>query len=100
MISRSEDHCEPSRSCSSRTSCSIRQFRPATSLAAALNATLGDKERFTGSLPPILDDLRNARNPAVHSGRTDRKAATLWHNRMLGIGTEGIFVRLGSMAGR
>jgi hypothetical protein len=36
----------------------------------------------------------------VHSGRTDRKTATSWRNRMLGIGTEGIFVRLGSIAGR
>jgi hypothetical protein len=69
-------------------------------LTAALNAKLGDKGWFTGSLPPILDDLRNARNPAVHSGRTDRKTATSWRNRMLGIGTEGIFVRLGSIASR
>jgi hypothetical protein len=69
-------------------------------LTAALNAKLGDKGWFTGSLPPILDDLRNARNPAVHSGRTDRKTATGWRNRMLGIGTEGIFVRLGSIASR
>ena len=63
-------------------------------LNQALTAKLRDGGWFTGSLPAIIDEFRSVRNPAIHSGRVDRKTATHWRNRMLGIGGEGIFARL------
>jgi hypothetical protein len=69
-------------------------------LSQALNAVLRDQGWFTGSLPPILEDFRNVRNQAAHAGRIDRKTATYWRNRMLGIGTDGIFAQLARTASR
>ncbi len=61
---------------------------------------LRDQGWFTGSLPPILEDFRNVRNQAAHAGRVDRQTATYWRNRMLGIGTDGIFAQLARTASR
>lgn len=69
-------------------------------LNQALTAKLRDGGWFTGSLPAIIDDFRSVRNPAIHSGRVDRKTATHWRNRMLGIGGEGIFARLAQSSKR
>jgi hypothetical protein len=63
-------------------------------LNQALTSALRNGAWFTGSLPPILDEFRTVRNPAVHSGRVDQKTATRWRNRMLGIGIDGIFAHL------
>ena len=69
-------------------------------MAQAIIATAPHHGWLTVSLPPILDGLRKVRNPAVHSARVDRKTATHWRNRMLGIGTEGIFAALARGAAR
>ena len=69
-------------------------------VAQAVGAKVRDGAWFTGSLPAILDGVREVRNPATHSTRTDRKTATHWRNRMLGIGTEGIFAAIARVAPR
>lgn len=51
-------------------------------------------EWFTASLPAILKDLANARNPAAHSAATDRDTVRTLRNHYLGIGCEGDFVKL------
>lgn len=51
-------------------------------------------EWFTASLPAILRDLADIRNPAAHSDRVDREEARKRRNRFLGIGCEGDLVRL------
>ncbi|MEO7038821.1 MAG: hypothetical protein ABI446_02370 [Gemmatimonadaceae bacterium] len=63
-------------------------------LNAELRTLLHNGQWFTGSLPAILDDFREVRNPAVHEARVDRKTATEWRNRLLGVGGTGDFVEL------
>jgi hypothetical protein len=65
-------------------------------LAAALTATLNDRGWYSGQLPPILAAFTEVRNPGVHEARVDRATATLWRDRLLGVGQEGVFVRLSS----
>lgn len=49
---------------------------------------------FTASLPAILRDLANIRNPAAHSTQMDRESVHSHRNRYLGVGCEGELVRL------
>jgi hypothetical protein len=63
-------------------------------LNQALPPRLNYGSWFTGSLPAMLDDFRSVRNTAVHNGRIDQKTAAYWRNRMLGVGTEGVFAQL------
>ncbi len=60
----------------------------------ALKQRLHEGEWFTASLPPILRMLSDGRNPAAHTGRVSREAATAVRNRVLGIGVESALVRL------
>ena len=69
-------------------------------LNQALTARLNYGSWFTGSLPAILDAFRSVRNTAVHNGRIDQKTATHWRNRMLGVGTEGVFGQLARITPR
>lgn len=50
---------------------------------------------FTASLPPILRDLAEQRNPAAHTGRVGRDAATELRNRLVGVGCPGVINELG-----
>jgi len=64
-------------------------------LAAALTAALADRGWFSGQLPPILAAFTEVRNPGVHETRVDRATAAHWRDQLLGVGSEGIFTRLG-----
>lgn len=63
-------------------------------LNSELCTLLHNGQWFTGSLPAILDEFREVRNPATHEARVDRKTATEWRNRLLGVGSTGDFVEL------
>ncbi len=63
-------------------------------LNSELCTLLHNGQWFTGSLPAILDEFREVRNPAAHEARVDRKTATEWRNRLLGVGSTGDFVEL------
>jgi hypothetical protein len=66
-------------------------------LSKALKARLARPggEWFTASLPPILKELADLRNPAAHTARVDREAATTLRNRLLGVGGGGVINDLG-----
>jgi hypothetical protein len=49
---------------------------------------------FAASLPAILKDLAELRNPAAHSGSIDRDTVHDKRNSFLGVGCEGDLVRL------
>ncbi len=63
-------------------------------LASALTTARSDRGWFAGQLPPVLAAFTAVRNTGVHEARVDRATATEWRNRLLGVGSEGIFVRL------
>jgi hypothetical protein len=63
-------------------------------LNKALTAALQHGVWFTGSLPAILDEFREVRNPGAHEARIDRQTATRWRNRLVGVGCVGDFVEL------
>ena len=50
--------------------------------------------RLGASLPAILRDLANVRNPAAHSASLDRESVRALRNRYIGVGCEGELVRL------
>jgi hypothetical protein len=52
-------------------------------------------EWFTSSLPPILRDLAETRNPAAHSERVMRDDALKIRNRLVGVGCMGAINELG-----
>lgn len=59
-----------------------------------LKKILDRPEWFTVSLPPILRDLREKRNPAAHTSRVNAAQASELRNRLLGIGSLGAIVEL------
>jgi hypothetical protein len=66
------------------------------SLNKALKARLAKGgEWFTASLPPILRELAESRNPAAHVKRMGKDDAIALRNRLLGVGGMGIFTELG-----
>lgn len=77
---------------------SLGQLAHAIGGERALNQTLTDSLQsggwFAGQLPPILDQFREVRNPAAHSGQTNRATAREWRNRILGVGGEGLLVQM------
>lgn len=65
----------------------------------------GDRERmdliakrcgrwFVEHLPPVLQELKDCRNPAAHSSRTDRKVVIRHRDFALGVGSHGLFDHL------
>ena len=50
---------------------------------------------FTGELPVVLDALVEVRNAAAHRERIDRRTATEWRDRILGVGCVRDTVELG-----
>jgi hypothetical protein len=52
-------------------------------------------EWFMASLPPILTELAESRNPAAHSARLERGAASMLRNRLVGVGERGVINDLG-----
>jgi hypothetical protein len=65
-----------------------------TSLISALKTARNDQGWFACLLPYVLAEFIEVRNPGVHEARVDRTTATTWRDRLLGIGGEGVFVRL------
>jgi hypothetical protein len=63
-------------------------------LATALTAALNDRGWFSGQLSPMLGVFAEVRNTGVHETRVDRATAAHWRDRLLGVGQEGVFVRL------
>ena len=64
-------------------------------LATALAGVLENAGWFTGSFPVMLDALAEVRNAAAHGKeRIDRKRATEWRDRILGVGSIGEIVEL------
>lgn len=57
-------------------------------------------EWFTASLPPVLRELAEARNPAAHTGRVDREVALRLRNRHLGIGSQPVLGELAKVRPR
>ncbi len=53
-----------------------------------------DGQWFAASLPPILRELSQHRNPAAHSGRPDKELVRRVRNESLGVGCEGNLVKL------
>jgi hypothetical protein len=60
----------------------------------ALKKRLTHGEWFTSSLPPVLKELSELRNPAAHATRIGRETATKIRNRALGVGCQGTLVEL------
>jgi hypothetical protein len=57
-------------------------------------------EWFTASLPPILKDLSEMRNPAAHASAVAVERARELRDRVLGIGTNGLLVELSRVVRR
>jgi hypothetical protein len=53
---------------------------------------------FAGQLPPILEDLTDARNRAAHGLEVTWQEVSSWRARLLGVGCHGYLVQLGSVA--
>jgi hypothetical protein len=66
------------------------------SLADALRARGPLGAWLVQGLGPVLADFVEVRNPGVHEVRVDRATATRWRDRVLGVGCEGVFERLGA----
>ena len=53
-----------------------------------------DATWLTGTLPAELEPLLELRNPAAHDERITRERIASWRQRILGIGCEGLLVRI------
>ncbi|MEJ7811442.1 MAG: hypothetical protein WKG32_13605 [Gemmatimonadaceae bacterium] len=69
-------------------------------LNAALSGGLEHGGWFAGQLPAILDAFAQVRNPATHEARLDRRTATQWRDRLLGVGCQGVLVELALVRGK
>jgi hypothetical protein len=64
-------------------------------LGTALKGVVENAAWFTGPFPVMLDALAEVRNVAAHGKeRIDRKRATEWRDRILGVGSVGEIVEL------
>lgn len=61
---------------------------------AFLKKRLEGGEFFAASLPAILKELTELRNPAAHGGSLSREAAIKLRNRMIGVGSPGQLLQL------
>ncbi|HEU4565312.1 MAG TPA: hypothetical protein VFS05_11705 [Gemmatimonadaceae bacterium] len=62
---------------------------------AALKLRLVHGEWFAASLPPILRELADYRNPGAHTDALGREQVTDLRNRLVGVGCTGALVELG-----
>lgn len=63
-------------------------------LGAALRGVVENGAWFTGEFPVMLDAFAEVRNDAAHGKRIDRRGATVWRDRILGVGSVGEIVEL------
>ena len=59
-----------------------------------LKLRLKNGEWFASSLPPILEEVANVRNPAAHHRRVTREEASVLRNRLIGVGSPADLVTL------
>lgn len=52
---------------------------------------------FVNSLPSVLDAFAEVRNAGTHAERVDRETATRWRDRLVGVGSVGDLIQLGSV---
>ncbi len=78
----------------------VRALTGEHELRTALASRLTHAGWFSGELPVILDGFRDVRNRGTHSGRIERAVAQQWRDRMMGVGSEGVLVRLASVRRR
>jgi len=70
-------------------------------LSDYLRKTLHEGAWFTGEFPLILDNFATeARNPAAHGEQLSREVVVHWRNRLLGVGSESVLVRLARVSPR
>jgi hypothetical protein len=77
-----------------------RVIGQAEQINRTLKRRLPHGERFTSSLPPILEDLSRLRNPAAHSASVPVDEAAALRARVLGIGNIGLLSELARVAAR
>lgn len=63
-------------------------------LNGALTRLLRNGNWFAESLPAVIDAFREVRNPGTHAAHVDRATATLWRDRLIGVGCAGDLVEL------
>lgn len=63
-------------------------------LNVALTGVLENGRWFTEQLPPVLEELRQVRNPGAHRAVVDRATAKRWRDQVVGIGCAGLLVEL------
>lgn len=69
-------------------------------LNGLLKQRLVHGEWFTSSLPPILRELAERRNPAAHRERVTREQAGNLRSRMLGVGSQAVIAELAKVKTR
>lgn len=55
---------------------------------------LQNGEWFAASLPPVMDDVRRARNDAAHGGKVERERIAALRSAVIGVGCKGSLVEL------
>jgi hypothetical protein len=55
---------------------------------------------FAASLPPMLEELREVRNPATHGGRVERQQVERMRAKWIGVGCKGSLVELAGVRAR
>ena len=61
---------------------------------------LANGDWFAASLPPILENLAQYRNPAAHAGSVLREDVVRWRNRLIGVGSKGDLLELAQVRSR
>jgi hypothetical protein len=69
-------------------------------LASALQSVVDNARCFTGEFPVMLDAFAEVRNAVAYGERIDRKRATEWRGRILGVGSIGEGGRADEGAGK
>jgi hypothetical protein len=63
-------------------------------LNVGLTGALENGRWFTQQMPPVLDELRQVRNPGAHAAVIDRTTVKRWRDQIVGIGCAGLLVEL------
>lgn len=72
-------------------------LRSESRLRQALAVRLRDSAWFLDTLPRALEGWPDLRNRAAHSQRVERGEALAWRNELVGVGGQGVLVRLGGV---
>jgi hypothetical protein len=69
-------------------------LRPKGALQRALRQRLANGDWFVDSLPRVLNEVVQERNPGVHRERVGRDNATRLRDKLVGVGCQGVFTEL------